>query len=105
MRIPRLAAMAAVLTLAAPAAIAAPTCQNRFGDTARCETAGAMPVGWTLSTRERLAVEMSRPQAPVLTDFFGLACVLAAFFALIALMPDFDGVGWDAQESDEEKRG
>ena len=104
MRIARLAAIAAILTLAAPAAIAAPTCQNRFGDTARCETAGAMPVGWTLSMQQRLAVQMSRPTGPTLGDLFALACFLAAFFALIALMPDFDGVGWDQQEGDGEER-
>jgi hypothetical protein len=34
-----------------------------------------------------------------MNQLFGLACVLGGFFALIALMPRFDGE-WDHQEDD-----
>jgi hypothetical protein len=40
------------LLLAASAAQAAPTCQDRHGGTVRCGTSGAMPVGWTLPVGE-----------------------------------------------------
>src|SRR5262249_31538461 len=54
-----LAALAAAM-FSAPQALAAPTCQTARGETIRCGTEGAMPVGWTLSAGERLA----RPASP-----------------------------------------
>ena len=57
-----LAAITAAILTTAPAAIAAPTCQDRNGDTIRCGTEGAMPVGWTLPAPERRQVLASRPQ-------------------------------------------
>ncbi len=96
-----LALIAAATLFAAPAAIAAPTCQDRNGDTIRCGTEGAMPVGWTLPPEQRSRVLAARPPEPP-ADLFGLGLFLIGFFALLALMPDFDGK-WDRQELDEEE--
>jgi hypothetical protein len=41
-----------------------------------------------------------------MSQFFGLACFLGGLFALIALMPSFDGWregDWDRQEDDPER--
>ncbi len=96
-----LAAITAAILTTAPAAIAAPTCQDRNGDTIRCGTEGAMPVGWTLPGPQRLQVLAARPPvAPV--NMVGLGLFLLGFFALLALLPDFDGK-WDPQERDEEE--
>ena len=37
-----------------------------------------------------------------MNQLFGLFCVLGGFFALIAMMPQFDG-DWDRQEDDAER--
>src|SRR5665213_121774 len=87
--------------LAPPSAMAAPTCQDRNGDTIRCETAGAMPVGWTLPAEQRSRVLAARPAGPP-PNLFGLGLFLMGFFALLALLPDFDG-HWDRQALDEEE--
>ena len=98
-----LPALIAIATLfAAPAAMAAPTCQDANGDTIRCGTTGAMPVGWTLPAAQRSQVLAARPAEPP-ADLFGLGLFLIGFFALLALMPDFDGQ-WDRQELDEEEQ-
>ena len=100
MRSTLLALTAIATLLAAPAAMAAPTCQDRDGDTIRCGTEGAMPVGWTLPAEQRARVLAARPaESPA--DLFGLGLFLTGFFALLALLPDFDG-RWDRQELDEE---
>jgi hypothetical protein len=103
MRSVLLALIAAFTLLAAPAAIAAPTCQDRNG-AIRCGTAGAMPVGWTLPASERRLRQRSEPPGPSLETLLGLGCFLVGFFALIALLPDFDG-RWDPEEGDDEKAG
>ena len=100
-----LAIAATAFLLTAPAALAAPTCQDANGDTIRCETPGAMPVGWTLPAQERLARQASEPATPLADELLGLVCFLGGFFALIALMPEFDGWNpgdWDRQEGDDE---
>ncbi|HEX4199717.1 MAG TPA: hypothetical protein VHZ26_19935 [Caulobacteraceae bacterium] len=99
-----LALIAAVTLLAPPAATAAPTCQDHNGDTIRCGTAGAMPVGWTLPAGERLQRHLAEPPGPSFETLLGLGCFLVGFFALIALLPDFDG-RWDREEGDDEKAG
>jgi hypothetical protein len=101
MRAILLALIATATLLAAPAAVAAPTCQDRNGDTIRCGTEGAMPVGWTLPPEERSRVMATRPPTPP-ANLFGLGLFLIGFFALLALLPDFDGQ-WDRQELDEEE--
>jgi hypothetical protein len=99
-------ALATVLALA-PAARAAPTCQDRIGDDVRCGSPGAMPVGWTASPRMALARQAAEPPDPTPSQALGLVALIGALFALIALMPDFDG--WDAgdwgqQEGDDDER-
>jgi hypothetical protein len=95
-----LAIAAAAVLLAAPAARAAPTCQDRNGETMRCGTPGAMPVGWTPPPRDR----QSGPAPPTAEVLLGLIYGVGGLFALIALMPPFDGWSpgdWDRQEGDE----
>ncbi|HEY5006607.1 MAG TPA: hypothetical protein VII42_01300 [Caulobacteraceae bacterium] len=101
MRSTLLALIAIATLIAAPSAMAAPTCQDRNGDTIRCGTEGAMPVGWTLPDEQRARVLAARPPEPP-ADLFGLGLFLFGFFALLALMPDFDGQ-WDRQELDEDE--
>ncbi len=101
MRWTLLAQIAIAALLAAPAAMAAPTCQDRTGDTVRCGTEGAMPVGWTLPDEQRARVLAARPAEPP-PNLFGLGLFLIGFFALLVLMPDFDGQ-WDRQERDEDE--
>lgn len=104
MRHSTLAAITAALLLAAPA-LAAPTCDNRSGDTVKCGTPGAMPVGWAPSAADLV----DRPSDPGLSpaEAVALIYILGAFFAIIALMPEFDGWqdgDWDEQEGDRKKR-
>ena len=93
----------ALSVLAAPAAaLAAPTCQDKAGVTTRCGTPNAMPVGWTLPADQRPAKEGDL--AP--SELLSLICIIGGFFALIALMPDFDGWGGDSGgDEDEEEPG
>jgi hypothetical protein len=96
--------LAAVL-LTAPAALAAPTCQDENGATTRCGTPGAMPVGWSLSTQQRLDRHLPGPNYPTGNEFLELVCIMGVFFALMALLPDFDGAragDWGKQEDDDE---
>jgi hypothetical protein len=95
-------AVAAAL-LATPAALAAPTCQDKNGETIRCGTAGAMPVGWTLSPQQRLERQISKPKYPSTNELLELIGVMGVFFTLLALMPEFDGQtasDWGEQEGD-----
>ena len=94
--------LAASLLAGAPA-LAGPTCQDRAGDTVRCGTESAMPVGWVLPATERLAQPASDGPAP--GALAGLVLALGGVFALIALMPDFQGRsgGWDRMEGDDEE--
>jgi hypothetical protein len=82
------AAWAAAL-LAAPAAIAAPTCWNAAGETVRCGTPGAAPVGSTLSPAQRAARAARATSTPV-ASLAGLAIVLVGLFGLFAALPDFE---------------
>ena len=63
-----------------------------------------MPVGWEPSPEQRL----NRQQPPINENTFAeLLCVMGVFFALMALLPDFDGRGsgdWDKEEGDGERR-
>ena len=97
--IPRSAFVAAVLLLTAPAAFAAPTCQDRHGLTIRCGTEGAMPVGWSLPFEER----KFESHSPTTGQLLHLIATLGLLFALIALLPEFDGRrsrDWGRQEDD-----
>jgi hypothetical protein len=90
--------------LAAPAALAAPSCLDRRGDTVRCESAGAMPVGWTPPPEQVRAHLAATGSQLDVRQTLGLICVMGGIFALFALLPDFDD-GWDRQEDDCEPRG
>jgi hypothetical protein len=90
-------AAAAMATLfAAGGAVAAPTCEDKTGLTIRCGTEGAMPVGWSLPAEQRPL----RPGASA-SQILELICVLGVFFALMALLPDFESAcaaEWDREE-------
>ena len=63
-----------------------------------------MPVGWTLPLAERLEKERLRPPNYSSTDeFLKLLWVMGMFFALLALLPEFEG-DWDRQEGDDKRR-
>lgn len=90
---------ALVLSLSG-AALAAPTCQDRHGTTVRCADPTAMPVGWTLPDSERAA--QATDETPP-ERIAGALALVFCLFALIALMPPFDGrrdADWGAEEED-----
>ncbi len=101
-------AVAAVVgaLLAAPVTLAAPTCLDGAGSTIRCGTTGAMPVGWTPSPEQLSDRESASSPGPSLSEAVAMIYVVGAIFALIALMPPFDGRDggdWDEQEGDGRK--
>ena len=87
-------AVLALALLATPALVtpiwAAPTCQDRNGDTIRCGAPSAMPVNWRLPPEEAQARKLAYPRPPA-AEIWKVAGLLALFFALIALLPRFDG--------------
>jgi hypothetical protein len=95
-----LTGLIAALLLAASTALAAPTCVDRAGETVRCGRRGALPVGWAAPPGERPA---GRSQGLSPGELAGLTLFLGGLFALIALLPDFQG-RWDGQENDEAER-
>ncbi len=107
MRATGLIILVSALLLGAPAALAAPTCDDFNGDTIRCGTPGAMPVGWRPPMEKVLDREALRPPDLNPDEFAALICLLSAVFAMLALMPEFDGWtpgDWDEQEGDREER-
>ena len=97
------AVLLAAVSFTASGALAAPTCDNRNGDTVRCGTPGAMPVGWAPSPGDVLDHPATAPELSP-AEAAALIYILCAFFALIALMPEFDGrrdSDWDRQEGDD----
>ncbi len=99
-------AVAAALIFAGSPAAGAPTCQNLKGETVKCGATGAMPVGWTLSEREH-PEQSEVPLAGSLSQWMQAVCVLGVFFALLAMMPDFDGSQpgeWDREEGENRDR-
>src|SRR5262249_42532053 len=90
-------ALAAVVSAGAQAA---PTCQDIAGETIRCGTPGAMPVGWTLPAELRVSRQASQMEPHQL---LAMICVVGGLFALLALLPDFQGE-WDKESSDDEGR-
>lgn len=89
------------MSAAAPA-VAAPSCLDRQGDTVRCGTPGAMPVGWRLSPDAARARLAARDDAAPPGRLFGLAAVVGGLLTLLALLPDFQG-RWDRQEDEDEQ--
>ena len=90
--------VAAVLLGGAPVASAGPICEDRAGEAVRCEDPRAMPLGWTLPLEQRLKHPATGPPDPTLAQLGGVFALILLFFALIALMPDFDG--WATGASD-----
>ena len=82
--------LALALALLATPALAAPTCQDREGGTIRCGTPGAMPVGWTAPAEDAWRYRLAHP-GPPLGDILEVVAGIALLFALIALLPRFDG--------------
>jgi len=83
--------------LAAAPASAAPTCQDRIGDTVRCGTKAAMPVGWTAPAWDRNFAPADKSEELKAVVF------LLLLFALIALLPSFEQEQWD-KDADEKRR-
>jgi hypothetical protein len=73
-----------VLVWAVPVA-AAPTCEGRQGQAMRCGTPGAMPLGWRAPVADRQLPGADR------RDVFVALAGIVLLFALIALLPEFDG--------------
>ncbi len=89
--------------LASQTVTAAPTCLNRAGDGVRCGVPGAMPVGWSPPPEQVAARLAAMPPGPDLGHMMVMIYVVGAIFAIIALMPEFDGRNpedWDEQEGD-----
>ena len=101
------AAVAALLLLVATAALAAPTCLNKSGDTVRCDARDAMPVGWAPSPQQIQDWQMARPPGPSTGDVLRVVLGIVLLLALIALLPEFDGsrnADWETRDDDEEER-
>jgi hypothetical protein len=79
------AALCVALMIAMPAAWSAPTCQDKHGMTTRCGTRHAMPVGWTAPQEDRDIPAGDK------RDLWTAAGGILLLFALIALLPEFDG--------------
>jgi hypothetical protein len=63
-----------------------------------------MPVGWRLPAGQLWEKDLDRPDAPVTATTISAAVLLATIFALLALLPSFDGAedqDWGAQEGDD----
>ena len=93
------AVLATVMLLGIGPTLAAPTCQDRHGLTIRCGTEGTMPVGWSLPFEER----KFESHSPTTGQLLHLIATLGLLFALIALLPEFDGRrsrDWGRQEDD-----
>jgi hypothetical protein len=89
-----MALITAATLLAAPAAMAAPTCQDINGGTIRCGTPGAMPVGWALPLQQRLERDNTSPVEPM--QLLRVICVLGIYFCLLAMLPEFER--WSDEE-------
>ncbi len=85
--------VAADLFMGSSVASAGPICEDRAGESVRCEDARAMPLGWALPLDERLKRERPGPPDPTPMQLGGVFILIILVFTLIALMPDFDG--WD----------
>jgi hypothetical protein len=102
MRATILASALAAAVLIVSAAGAAPVCETRDGESVRCGAPDAMPVGQILSPAERQALHPDTPMP--MREVLSLIAVIGGLFALIALMPRFDGAkgaDWDRQEDDD----
>ena len=85
---------------ATPVARAGPTCEDRAGETVRCEDPRAMPLGWTQPLEDRLKHPDPGSPEPTALELGGVFALIGMLFALIALMPDFDGWATGAGDKD-----
>lgn len=100
-----LAAVAIAALLGASAAWAAPTCKDVHGETIRCATPGAMPVGWSPTPQDRARWLAQAAPGPGPLTLLNVALFVGGLLGLIALLPDFDSTrpnAWGAQEGDED---
>jgi hypothetical protein len=98
---------ATVLCASAFPALAAPTCQDANGTTARCGSPGAMPIGWKLPDDEFLRRQAALGNVADPQTVVNAIALIAALLAILALLPDFDGRSdgdWDEQEGDKRRR-
>jgi hypothetical protein len=89
--------MAVTVTLGGGAASAAPTCFDQTGGVIKCGAPGAMPVGWSPPPEVR-AAHIAQDPGPPLGEILEIFCAVGAIFAIIALLPPFDGTqegDWD----------
>jgi hypothetical protein len=86
-----------LIALMAAPAMAAPTCQDRAGNTVRCGTQTAMPVGWTAPAEDRHFAPADR------SEEIKAVAILLLLFALIALLPDFGQEQWDPHADETDK--
>ena len=101
-----LALVAAAGLLNAPAAWAAPTCKDIHGETARCATPGAMPVGWNPAPGDRERWLAQADPGPGPAALINVVLFVGGLLALIALLPDFDSTvpgAWGPDEGDDDK--
>ena len=82
------AVLCALAVEAAPAAWCAPTCWSAAGETVRCGSPRALPVGARLSAAQE-AERRGRPAGADSRVLLGLAALLGGLVALFALLPDF----------------
>ncbi len=97
--------LALTALLSAPTAWASPTCKDLHGETIRCATPGAMPVGWSPAPEDRARWLAQADPGPSPATLINVALFVGGLLALIALLPDFDSTqpnAWGVQEDDEE---
>lgn len=87
----RVTVLALVACFCAAPALAAPICQNRLGDFVHCDAKDAMPVGWSVPEDVYTARVLSRTPPAAPRERMAGAVILLCLFALIALLPRFDG--------------
>ena len=84
-------ALVSLWLIAAPAALAAPTCIERNGTPTRCGAPRAMPIGWSLPAEELRRRDLANPPGAQLGTLLKAVCVVGVFLCAIALLPEFDG--------------
>ena len=95
---------AAFLLFSVTAAMAAPTCLDKNLDTIRCGVPGAMPVGWKPTAQQRWDKDISKPAEYNLAEFAKVIIGMGLFFAMIALLPRFDGSRSEDWEPDQDNQ-
>lgn len=86
-----------VVLLLPRAAAAASPCPDGDGQTVRCEAPNALPLAATPAGEAEAPSPADIP-LPAPEMLFGVICLVGGLFALIGLMPDFDG--WSSGEQD-----